>query len=69
MDSKKIYRRLTENIQNKITKFKEGKSNRDHMNDQLILNISSLCRFLHKRDEEKIKEQEEKHNRDEEKEK
>ena len=64
MESKKIYRRLTENIQNKITKYKEGKSTKDHLNDQLIINISSLCRFLQKREEEKIQEQLEKQKRD-----
>ena len=56
MDSEKIYRRLTENIQNKMAKYKEGKSTKDSLNDQLIINISSLCRFLRKREEEKIKE-------------
>ena len=69
MESKKIYRRLTENIQNKITKYKEGKSTKDHLNDQLIINISSLCRFLQKREEEKIQEKIEKEKRDKEKEK
>ena len=69
MESKKIYRRLTENIQNKITKYKEGKSTKDHLNDQLIINISSLCRFLQKREEEKIQEQLEKQKRDLEKKK
>ena len=69
MESKKIYRRLTENIQNKITKYKEGKSTKDHLNDQLIINISSLCRFLQKREEEKIQEKIEKEKRDAEKEK
>ena len=57
MDSEKIYRRLTENIQNKMAKYKEGKSTKDSLNDQLIINISSLCRFLSKREEEKIKEE------------
>ena len=56
MDSEKIYRRLTENIQNKMAKYKEGRSTKDSLNDQLIINISSLCRFLRKREEEKIKE-------------
>ena len=56
MDAAKIYRRLTENIQNKMSKYKEGKSSKDRLNDQLIINISSLCRFLTKRKEEKIKE-------------
>ena len=56
MDSEKIYRRLTENIQNKMAKYKEGKSTKDSLNDQLIINISSLCRFLRKREEAKIKE-------------
>ena len=54
MDSEKIYRRLTENIQNKMAKYKEGKSTKDRLNDQLIINISSLCRFLRKREEEKV---------------
>ena len=56
MDSEKIYRRLTENIQNKMAKYKEGRSTKDSLNDQLVINISSLCRFLRKREEEKIKE-------------
>ena len=53
MDSEKIYRRLTENIQNKMAKYKEGKSTKDSLNDQLIISISSLCRFWRKREEEK----------------
>ena len=69
MDSKKIYRRLTENIQNKMAKYKEGKSTKDSLNDQLIINISSLCRFLSKREEEKIKEDQERIRRKTEKEK
>ena len=69
MDSEKIYRRLTENIQNKMAKYKEGKSTKDSLNDQLIINISSLCRFLSKREEEKIKEDQERIRRKTEKEK
>ena len=30
----KIYRRLTMNIQNKMAKFKEGKSTKDRLNNQ-----------------------------------
>jgi len=56
MDSQKIYRRLTENIQNKMSKYKEGKSTKSRLNDQLTINICSLCRFLQKREEEKVKE-------------
>ena len=55
IEQKKIYQRLTENIQNKISNFKEGKSTKDHLNEQLIINICSLCRFLQKRKEEKQK--------------
>ena len=69
MDSEKIYRRLTENIQNKMAKYKEGRSTKDSLNDQLIINISSLCRFLRKREEEKIKEDIERGKRKEEKDK
>ena len=69
MDSEKIYRRLTENIQNKMAKYKEGKSTKDSLNDQLIINIASLCRFLRKREEEKIKEDQERVRRKAEKEK
>lgn len=69
MDSEKIYRRLTENIQNKMAKYKEGRSTKDSLNDQLIINISSLCRFLSKREEEKIKEDQERIRRKNEKEK
>ena len=54
-NKKTIYRRLTENIQNKISNFKEGKSTKNHLNEQLIINICSLCRFLQKRKQEKQK--------------
>ena len=67
MEAAKIYRRLTENIQNKMSKYKEGKSTKDRLNDQLIINISSLCRFLTKREEEKIKEDMEREKRKKEK--
>lgn len=69
MDSEKIYRRLTINMQNKMAKYKEGRSTKNSLNDQLIINISSLCRFLRKREEEKIKENMEKEKRKEEKDK
>ena len=46
-------------MQNKMAKFKEGHSNKDRLNDQLILNMSSLCRFLRKKEEKKNKEEEE----------
>lgn len=49
----KIYRRLTMNIQNKMAKFKEGKSTKDRLNNQLIINISSLCKFIKKTVEKK----------------
>ena len=54
MENDKIYRKLTINIQNKMAKFKEGRSTKDRLNDQLVLNISSLCRFLRKKEEQKI---------------
>ena len=54
-EQKRIYQRLTENIQNKISNFKEGKSTKNHLNEQLIINICSLCRFLQKRKQEKQK--------------
>ena len=63
MDDINIYRRLTENIQNKMAKYKEGKSNKDSLNSQLILNIASLCKFFQKREVEKIKEDIEKEKR------
>jgi hypothetical protein len=63
MDTEKIYRRLTENIQNKMAKYKEGRSTKDSLNDQLILNIASLCRFLRKREEEKVREEMEREKR------
>ena len=50
---KTIYRRITENIQNKITNFKEGKTTKDKLNDQLTLNIVSLIKFIQKNEEEK----------------
>ena len=37
-----------------MAKFKEGRSTKDRLNDQLVLNISSLCRFLRKKEEQKI---------------
>ena len=54
MENDKIYRKLTINIQNKMAKFKEGRSTKDRLNDQLVLNISSLCRFLRKKEGQKI---------------
>ena len=63
MDNDKIYRKLTINMQNKMAKFKDGKSTKDRLNDQLILNISSLCRFLRKKEEQKKKEEEERESR------
>ena len=52
-NKKTIYRRLTENIQNKISNFKEGKTTKDKLNDQLTLNIVSLIKFIQKNEEEK----------------
>ena len=45
---KTIYRRITENIQNKIGNFKDGKLTKEKLNDQLTLNIVSLCKFIQK---------------------
>jgi hypothetical protein len=39
-----------------MAKFKEGRSTKDRLNDQLVLNISSLCKFLRTKEEQKIKE-------------
>ena len=50
---KTIYRRITENIQNKIGNFKDGKLTKEKLNDQLTLNIVSLCKFIQKNEEEK----------------
>ena len=52
-NKKTIYRRLTENIQNEISNFKEGKLTKDKLNDQLTLNIVSLIKFIQKNEEEK----------------
>ena len=52
-NKKTIYRRLTENIQNKISNFKEGKLTKAKLNDQLTLNIVSLIKFIQKNEEEK----------------
>ena len=52
--NEKIYRRLTMNLQNKMSKFREGRSTKDRLNNQLIITISSLCKFLRKNEEEKI---------------
>ena len=60
LEDEKIYRRLTINLQNKMAKFKEGHSTKDRLNTQLIINISSLCRFLRKNEEYKRKKEEEK---------
>ena len=59
IESDRIYRKLTINMQNKMAKFKEGRSTKSRLNDQLIINISSLCRFLRKKEEEKLKEEQE----------
>ena len=45
------------NIQNKMAKFKEGKSTKDRLNNQLIINISSLCKFIKKTVEKKVEEE------------
>ena len=58
LEDEKIYRKLTINMQNKMAKFKDGKSTKNRLNDQLIINISSLCKFLRKNEMEKIKENE-----------
>ena len=63
MNNDKIYRKLTINIQNKMAKFKEGRSTKNRLNDQLVLNISSLCRFLRKKEEQKIKEEKDREER------
>ena len=62
MNNNKIYRKLTIKIQNKIAKFKEGRSTKSRLNEQLVLNISSLCRFLRKKEEQKIKEKKKERN-------
>ena len=59
IENEKIYRRLTINMQNKMAKFRDGRSKKDSLNTQLIINISSLCKFLRKNELEKIKEEEE----------
>ena len=59
IENEKIYRRLTINMQNKMAKFRDGRSKKDNLNTQLIINISSLCKFLRKNELEKIKEEEE----------
>ena len=46
-----------------MAKFKEGRSTKDRLNDQLVLNISSLCRFLRKKEEQKIKEEKDREER------
>ena len=53
MDSKSIYTKLTYNIEKNISRFKEGKLNSSTLEEQLIINISSLCNFLNKREQEK----------------
>ena len=53
MDSKSIYTKLTYNIEKNISRFKEGKLNSATLEEQLIINISSLCNFLNKREQEK----------------
>ena len=58
LEDEKIYRKLTINMQNKMAKFKDGKSTKNRLNDQLLINISSLCKFLRKNEMQKIKENE-----------
>jgi hypothetical protein len=53
MDSKSIYTKLTYNIEKNISRFKEGKLTSSKLEEQLIINISSLCNFLNKREQEK----------------
>ena len=59
LEDEKIYRRLTINMQNKMAKFKDARSTKGSLNTQLIINISSLCRFLRKKEEDKKKQEEE----------
>ena len=40
-----------------MAKFKEGKSTKDRLNNQLIINISSLCKFIKKTVEKKVEEE------------
>lgn len=53
MDSKSIYTKLTYNIEKCISKFKQGKLNASSLEEQLLINISSLCNLLQKREKEK----------------
>lgn len=51
MDSKNIYTKLTYNIERKISQFQTGKIVANQLNEQLLLNVTSLCRFLKNREE------------------
>lgn len=53
MESKTIYTKITYNIEKRISQFREGKITSTALNEQLLINLSSLCRFLKNREKEK----------------
>lgn len=55
MESKTIYTKITYNIEKRIGQYREGKITSNTLNEQLIINLSSLCRFLKNREKEKEK--------------
>ena len=46
MESKQIYTKITYNIEKRIGQYKDGKITANTLNENLLLNLSSLCRFL-----------------------
>ena len=56
MESKQIYTKITYNIEKRIGQYKDGKITANTLNENLLLNLSSLCRFLKNREKEKQKE-------------
>ena len=53
MEYKTIYTKITYNIEKRISQFREGKITSTALNEQLLINLSSLCRFLKNREKEK----------------
>ena len=46
MQSNEIYQKITENIIQQFQIFKKGEINNQIFNENLILNLSSMCKFL-----------------------
>ena len=46
MNSNEIYQKISENIIYQLNSFKKGELKAKEMNENLILNLSSMCKFL-----------------------